>query len=646
MTKSNGIKSLKQAAKLLNKHAPDGESLAYINPEEAKLLRSHGGSGIQTLQGVPSYISLFGWDVPGTDWLPWETGTDVLKTFTDPYKAPKEPVYDKEGRQTNKPRSIVQDAMSIWVGLRAKKEQEGLNAAEMEQFNKLNQQLAAAETEFDVSTDFGAQLTAPDYTTDVADVAAYTPKTFNGQDTPDLTIDAGAEGGRIGAFNGGIQGLMPQQGLDPRIGFNSGGIDFSEIFSANDLFVLRAHKYDPAEVATWKDKGKGLLSVLRNPNAQGGRIGYGLGTRTGTATADPNRVVTGDPRDKLLSYFSDKYSGNKQVSPSSTNYMTNLISQVPVGANQLTSGQGSQFQLLTEYQNYVTEVGEENAVPFEEWQASRMTAAYGGRIGYDIGGLSGLSGLSPQTEQPYNLMDIKTLLNEVFNEAGGMKGDGFDAVFRYQKENPKIFPEGFEWGIQEGEVKVGKDPMVWTDVNISKAQGGRIGYGIGSLPINSQPQGEESIKMAGTDTPPIEMENLQDLLSAFYEAFGRYPTSIDELKGWARNKTQAPQEEVIRGMAAYGGRIGYAGGNQVLPLLDLGGQEKDYREDGGFVPIGRKEKADDVPARLSKNEFVFTADAVRAAGGGDIDEGAQRMYNVMKNLEAGGEISQETQGKA
>ena len=55
MSKSNGIKSLKQAAKLLNKHSPDGESLAYINPEEAKLLKSHGGSGIMTLAGVPSY---------------------------------------------------------------------------------------------------------------------------------------------------------------------------------------------------------------------------------------------------------------------------------------------------------------------------------------------------------------------------------------------------------------------------------------------------------------------------------------------------------------------------------------------------------------------------------------------------------------
>jgi len=79
-------------------------------------------------------------------------------------------------------------------------------------------------------------------------------------------------------------------------------------------------------------------------------------------------------------------------------------------------------------------------------------------------------------------------------------------------------------------------------------------------------------------------------------------------------------------------------------LMDMGGMEKDYRQEGGFVPLGKKEKADDVPARLSKNEFVFTADAVRNAGGGDIDQGAQVMENVMKNLEEGGEISEESQG--
>jgi hypothetical protein len=68
-------------------------------------------------------------------------------------------------------------------------------------------------------------------------------------------------------------------------------------------------------------------------------------------------------------------------------------------------------------------------------------------------------------------------------------------------------------------------------------------------------------------------------------------------------------------------------------IMDLGGKEMDLRG-GGFVPIGKKEKADDVPARLSKNEFVMTADAVRAAGGGSVNKGAKRMYNLMNSLEA------------
>ena len=93
---------------------------------------------------------------------------------------------------------------------------------------------------------------------------------------------------------------------------------------------------------------------------------------------------------------------------------------------------------------------------------------------------------------------------------------------------------------------------------------------------------------------------------------------------------------------AYGGRIGRAEGG----IMDLGGMEKDYRAEGGFVPIGREEKADDVPARLSVNEFVFTADAVRNAGGGDIDQGAKIMENMMKHLEAGGQVSEESQGMA
>jgi hypothetical protein len=81
-------------------------------------------------------------------------------------------------------------------------------------------------------------------------------------------------------------------------------------------------------------------------------------------------------------------------------------------------------------------------------------------------------------------------------------------------------------------------------------------------------------------------------------------------------------------------RMGYAMGSEVPVRRNEGGiTELDYRNTGGFVPIGVKEKADDVPAMLSKNEFVFTADAVRAAGGGSVQKGAQKMYNTMKMLE-------------
>jgi hypothetical protein len=86
---------------------------------------------------------------------------------------------------------------------------------------------------------------------------------------------------------------------------------------------------------------------------------------------------------------------------------------------------------------------------------------------------------------------------------------------------------------------------------------------------------------------------------------------------------------------ATGGRIQYAMGSEVpIRQNEAGTKEMDFRQSGGFVlPIGIKEKADDIPAMLSNNEFVFTADAVRAAGGGSVNKGAQKMYVLMKQLE-------------
>jgi hypothetical protein len=114
----------------------------------------------------------------------------------------------------------------------------------------------------------------------------------------------------------------------------------------------------------------------------------------------------------------------------------------------------------------------------------------------------------------------------------------------------------------------------------------------------------------------------------------------------AARREQYMMDERARGFRAEGGP---AEGKEpvakkTMPLLDMDGQEMDLRAEGGFVPIGRMEKADDVPARLSKNEFVFTAEAVRNAGEGDVDKGAEVMYNMMKNLESGGDVSEESQG--
>jgi len=99
------------------------------------------------------------------------------------------------------------------------------------------------------------------------------------------------------------------------------------------------------------------------------------------------------------------------------------------------------------------------------------------------------------------------------------------------------------------------------------------------------------------------------------------------------------EDEIVGAISKFGfadgGRVGYSKSGGLMNLK-MGGMpvEMDLRAKGGFVPLGKKERADDVPARLSKNEFVFTAKAVRGAGKGDVKKGAKRMYQLMRQYEA------------
>ena len=172
------------------------------------------------------------------------------------------------------------------------------------------------------------------------------------------------------------------------------------------------------------------------------------------------------------------------------------------------------------------------------------------------------------------------------------------------------------------------------DISALRVLGGALGAGAIAAPFFLGGDEEEIDEGTPFTDPQESIENIRDQARAYYSDPTRSALYF------------MPPKAAVKfgGAFAEGGladipREGYAEGG----LMDLGGMEKDYRE-GGFVPLGAEERADDVPARLSKNEFVFTADAVRNAGGGDIDKGAEVMQNMMDNLEAGGNISEESQG--
>ena len=153
------------------------------------------------------------------------------------------------------------------------------------------------------------------------------------------------------------------------------------------------------------------------------------------------------------------------------------------------------------------------------------------------------------------------------------------------------------------------------------------------------------------DTTVGGERNVEALRAKLTQAYRnlRYPE--DQIPGLVENDLA----EYTMGAGGYaeGGRIGYALGDRAeqnamqasgimgLPLNQnpAGVTELDLRDSGGFIPpVGVKEKADDIPAMLSNNEFVFTADAVRGMGDGDVNKGAERMYSMMKKLENGGRV--------
>ena len=420
-----------------------------------------------------------------------------------------------------------------------------------------------------------------------ADPATIPDFTFNfGQPNRELTESDLARIGAIGAADGG------------RIGYAGGGItDLRQGYFLGKLV---------------KKAVRGIKKVAKSPLGKAaliGMAGFGIpGTKFG-GLFGKNPFSTGAFSGLKGSLFGQAGS---RVGQSFIPYKQGLLNKM------FSSGMGETLK---------------NKLLME----SLGDGEYGGIDPFKVGilGASALTGLMAKRDQ-----EDEPSLEDYMGSAS---------------RGPSLNPAAIRQYIAANKGRVDPSEYAFLQPSYYAADGGRIGYAEGKnhrAAALSAMYGEDDednmYKFAyggGAGLPPVSIAP---------EGFNSQSFPDDESTGIAQVTPQNPmpmpmrqpmdprmmdprmmqmaQQQGNRRMAAEGG------------LMDMGGMEKDYRAEGGFVPLGGEERADDVPARLSKNEFVFTADAVRSAGGGDIDKGAEIMENLMENLEQGGQVSQQSQG--
>jgi hypothetical protein len=358
-----------------------------------------------------------------------------------------------------------------------------------------------------------------------------------------------------------------------------------------------------------------LMGDLRplNTMAYGGRAQYGLGSFVKSIGRGVKKAVKGVT--KSVKKFAKSDLGKAAMMAAAAYYAPAMFGGTPGFGPQSTYG------------NFFRTIGQGSAgaSPFREnlfgnfipGQA-RPESSFLGKITESVG----LPSLSKKAKGTLASFAIGSLGSAALSaaEAGGLE---------YEDPNAEVDIESLKGYLTRGYKNLNPnatDDEVFQFVQENtaeyRADGGRIGYDEGGYTF------EQFMKDKGKVDAVMGEKQMRKL----YEEM-------------MRKKKVAEQKT----MAAEGGRIGYAMGDTAsenamqaagiegLPVRQnkAGVTELDLRETGGFVPpVGIKEKADDIPAMLSNNEFVFTADAVRAAGGGNINKGAQIMYDTMKQLES------------
>ena len=248
--------------------------------------------------------------------------------------------------------------------------------------------------------------------------------------------------------------------------------------------------------------------------------------------------------------------------------------------------------------------------PFVSGILDSKAASKIGNVLQDVAIGTGVAGLTDYFTRPKIDPSQQKIMGRTQEELNEIERD-----LRQNYENLGYSPGEIDLLVEQGMKEYGRDVS-----RVINAYGGRIGYSNGSEDYERR---------------------FMELVAELREAGFTQEQAIEEAR-----------DRLSKDMAD-GGRIGYAMGDTAednamqasgimgLPLNEnpAGVTELDLRNTGGFIPpVGVKEKADDIPAMLSNNEFVFTADAVRGMGDGDVNKGAERMYSMMKQLENGGRV--------
>ena len=384
-----------------------------------------------------------------------------------------------------------------------------------------------------------------------------------------------------------------------------------------------------------KSIGKTVKKVVNSPIGKAAILGFGA-----------NAMLPGG--------LSSIFKGGSGLFGTATNFIKGLSGKQLMGAGAGILGLSGAFGGMEDQQieelksnpealaNYLRQYYfnlNQDATPTQvEEFVQRNMQANGGRIGYAEGSkdmilpmrkpkIEQMMSSNPGAAESGNPVSRNNPVADLINKYNTYK----KAMPGVADETRKYLIEDFKKSLENSGISIKEFNMRLQEQNemdepVNMAYGGRMGYSEGT-----------------------EFENYLKGREQFQKEQSKEQLYREYLEDKRRQKIDEQ-----RNMAAYGGRMGYAFGTdspennaiqaagiEGLPLNQnpAGVTELDLRDSGGFIPpVGVKEKADDIPAMLANNEFVFTADAVRGMGDGSVNKGAQRMYDMMKKLEKGGRV--------